>query len=333
MPSGVSAPILLGSTATSISLRWSQPTSNGGCPVSSYAIFRDDGANGDFTTNMNPEVIANNPFLFEYTFTLPNTLTSLNVRFKLQATNERGSTMSVDFLSAVIAGLPDTPLTGPQDIVTVTDASQIGLFLPIITNNGGSVIISYNLLMDDGRNGDFFSYAGDDSLISLVRVFTLTNVTKGLTYRFKYRVKNSIGWTGYSPITYILAASVPAIPVTPTIVSTADTQIQVRMYEPLDNGGSIVTKFELYMDGGTGFGLVASVDYDLGAQLIETVSIDKDGNNLVAGNKYYFKVKAYNVKGGSQFSHEIVAAASALPTAPAAPFKVNAQSSLTSIYL
>jgi hypothetical protein len=89
-------------------------------------------------------------------------------------------------------------------------------------------------------------------------VFTLTNITKGATYRFRYRVKNSIGWTDFSPVTYILAASVPSKPATPRIVSTSDTQITVQMYEPADNGGSIVTKFELYMDGGSGFGLVGT---------------------------------------------------------------------------
>lgn len=254
VPSGVLAPILLGSTATSISLRWSQPISNGGCPVYSYAILRDDGDNGDFINNMNPEVIANNPFLFEYTFTLPGALTSKNVRFKLRATNERGATLSVDFLSAVIAGLPITPALGPEDITSITNANTIGVILPMITDNGGSVIISYNLQMDDGKNGDFFSVAGDDYNIGLLRVFTLTNITKGGTYRFRYRVKNSIGWTKYSPVTYILAASVPSKPLTPKIVSTSDANIVVQMYEPRDNGGSIVTKFELYMDGGSGFG-------------------------------------------------------------------------------
>jgi len=63
------------------------------------------------------------------------------------------------------------------------------------------------------------------------------------------------------------------------------------------------------------------------------VTVDKDGNPLVAGNKYYFKLTAWNSKGESDFSDEIVVAASPLPTAPGAPYKVISKSSLTSIYV
>jgi hypothetical protein len=113
VPTGVMAPQLIKSTSTSVSLRWSQPQSNGGCSVTSYAIFRDDGANGDFSTSLEPEVIGNNPYLFDHVFILPASLTGLNVRFKLQASNFRGDTISTDFLSVLIAGLPGWPAIGP----------------------------------------------------------------------------------------------------------------------------------------------------------------------------------------------------------------------------
>ena len=86
------------------------------------------------------------------------------------------------------------------------------------------MLINYNLEMDDGKNGYFFSVAGDEKNSSLLRAFTLTNgIRKGYTYRFRYRVMNQIGWTAYSPVTYILAASVPNKTPAPTVVSTSDT--------------------------------------------------------------------------------------------------------------
>lgn len=62
---------------------------------------------------MDSVLIANNPYLFEYTFTLPSALTGKMLRFKLEATNEMGSTMSSDYLSVILAGIPPAPTTGP----------------------------------------------------------------------------------------------------------------------------------------------------------------------------------------------------------------------------
>lgn len=70
VPSGVMAPKLVISTSNSVGLRWSQPLSNGGCSITSYAVFRDNGDNGDFSYNMEPLVIGNNPYLFDHVFVL-----------------------------------------------------------------------------------------------------------------------------------------------------------------------------------------------------------------------------------------------------------------------
>jgi len=64
--------------------------------------------------------VANNPYLFQHTFTGLAALAGITVRFKLQATNERGSTISDFYLSAVIAGLPANPVQGPQDVPALT---------------------------------------------------------------------------------------------------------------------------------------------------------------------------------------------------------------------
>lgn len=94
---------------------------------------------------MDAGVIGNNPYLFEHTFTLPNTLTGLQVRYKLEATNERAATLSNDFLTATLAGIAPAPTTGPVDTTTVTNDKQIGVTVTAVTDNGGSTIISYNL--------------------------------------------------------------------------------------------------------------------------------------------------------------------------------------------
>ena len=67
------------------------------------------------------------------------------------------------YLTAILAGIPPAPPSGPVNQLTITSSSKIGILLPLITDDGGSLIISYNLMMDDGQNGDFFSVSGGDS--------------------------------------------------------------------------------------------------------------------------------------------------------------------------
>jgi hypothetical protein len=97
--------------------------------------------------------------------------------------------------------------------------------------------------------------------------------------------------------------------------------------------GSVIINYDLYLDNGNGYGVVATIPHELGIAMTITVTKDKDGKNLVAGSKNYFKVTAYNSKGMSDYSDEIVVAASPLPTAPGAPYKVISKSSLTSIFV
>lgn len=97
--------------------------------------------------------------------------------------------------------------------------------------------------------------------------------------------------------------------------------------------GSVIIKYDLYLDDGDGYGVVATIPHQLGVAMTITVTKDKNGNNLVPGNKHYFKVTAHNSKGVSDYSDEIVVAASPLPTAPGAPYKVISKSSLTSIFV
>jgi hypothetical protein len=42
------APTKLSTTTTTIAINWNEPTSNGGCQILGYAVYVDDGDNGDF---------------------------------------------------------------------------------------------------------------------------------------------------------------------------------------------------------------------------------------------------------------------------------------------
>ena len=67
--------------------------------------------------------------------------------------------------------------------------------MPLIDDsvNGGSLIISYNLQIDDANGGTFVDVAGYDP-ISMNTEYTLKEqyVKRGLIYRLRYRVKNDV---------------------------------------------------------------------------------------------------------------------------------------------
>jgi hypothetical protein len=94
-PRDVKAPALIQTTSTTVTLQWREPD-NGGCPVTSYAVFSDLGS-GTVNTNLDA-AIENQPYLFTHTFTFDPALTGNLLRFKLQASNEIGATLSADYL-------------------------------------------------------------------------------------------------------------------------------------------------------------------------------------------------------------------------------------------
>ena len=95
--------------------------------------------------------------------------------------------------------------------------------------NGGSAILGYDLWRDDGLGGDFFSLFGSrassDQLLALM--YSDFNVTKSMTYRYRYRARNINGWGPFSDDAYLFAASKPATPAEPILITVDDNGMQI----------------------------------------------------------------------------------------------------------
>ena len=104
-PSGVAQPVLVSVAALNFTLSWDLPLEDGGCPITSYALFRDNGLGDPITTEIDPGFVESHPNLFSYTTTLTSSYTGLPLRVKVQATNSIGSTLS-PALQFVLAGHP-----------------------------------------------------------------------------------------------------------------------------------------------------------------------------------------------------------------------------------
>lgn len=232
----------------------------------------------------------------------------------------------------VLAAVPDTPSTGPTSDSSVTDNSKILVnYGPQLTSeNGGSDILSYEIQMDDGNGGDFISLQGYTS-DSLDSTYTIQEgITSGGLYRFRYRSKNVNGWSSYSPITYIRAATVPLRPPAPTFSTATATTVTLTLSPSLDDKGSDITSYQLWVNTGSTSTVYNQITAYDGSSLSYTV-LGTDG--ITGGTIYKFKYLAVNSYGVSDFSDELDAGVSSFPAQPSAPTKDSATSTNSSITL
>lgn len=126
----------------------------------------------------------------------------------------QGNFSGTNIIGALVEVLPSAPIYAPTR-GELTDQTKIDVrweFLIGEAQTGGSEIISYELQTDDGLGGDFEEVVGRSSVYTLNSRVITSNIDSGRTYRFRYRAKNIHGWGEFSPIEYILAATVPSAP-------------------------------------------------------------------------------------------------------------------------
>ena len=220
-PLHMGLPVLEGVGRTTFTLAWDVPAFIGGCPIEGYEIYRDDGAHGDIDIPVDAGPLAGGPDLFRGTATLDSAWTGSTFHVKVVARNQIGTTES-NGLQFVLADVPakpyPLPTAGPQTTITQIEVS----FENENPDDGGSPILFYELQMDDGRQGEFFTVLASASLTSFIAD---EDIQRGYTYRFQYRVANINGFSEYSDTAYIFAFSKPDAPPTPAFVSATDTSV------------------------------------------------------------------------------------------------------------
>ena len=176
--------------------------------------------------------------------------------------------------------------------------------------------------MDDSL-GNFEIVQGFEDSLSLrtAQVFHKSEypaLVKGKTFAFKTRVANQNGWSEFSDTTYVKVAEVPERPRAPELVQASATEMQLKLFKPEDNGGSDITKLELYINDGdaeTEPSVLVSTYTD--NTLSHTLYATAD--NLEAGTVYKLKLRAYNSVGQSKDSDIIQYALVDAPPKPDAP--------------
>jgi hypothetical protein len=152
------------------------------------------------------------------------------------------------------------------------------------------------------------------------------------SYRFIYRVMNAKGWSEFSKITYILAASAPGKPPrAPMLVSVNASQITVSITPYSDSNGAPITSYELFFKEATSGAFTLIHSFSPSDSFV--YSVIATDHSMTEGQHYFFIYQSTNPVGSSVASDEINVALINYPAKPTTPIKVDILSSLTSIYL
>lgn len=90
--------------------------------------------------------------------------------------------------------------------------------------NGGSPILSHHLQFAESFIGDWIDLNGLENE-SLQTIFQVGNLTRGKKYAYRYRVKNSIGWSPFSDVTEDFAGVPPGKVHIPLMMAVTATSI------------------------------------------------------------------------------------------------------------
>jgi hypothetical protein len=112
-------------------------------------------------------------------------------------------------------------------------------------DDGGSSITGYRVYMNDIIT-DNWILVYDGSNYPSILVYLQTGLTEGSTYRFEVTALNAVGESAPSPSASFIAASYPSAPGQPQLVTSNSTSIEITWNPPSDNGGSMISGYEIF---------------------------------------------------------------------------------------
>jgi hypothetical protein len=246
-PSGLEAPSLVMISQTYVQIEWTEPSNTGGCPVKSYSILRDGGPTDLAFTEVHQSEIQNCPQMYTYIITdLPENIVGQDIRIKMSVTNTADLTYVSDkVLIVTISDIPSQPVDGPQPDIALIDIDRITVSF-VEPADGGAPLTSFEVQIDDGSGSSFVSITGSDTNFKEMTL-TVRNlegivdqwqydgetesfsypIERGATYLFRYRAANINGWSEFSPITSVIAASKPIAPNGPVLLTSGVTSVDI----------------------------------------------------------------------------------------------------------
>ena len=182
-PTDFNQPIIINQSSALFAITWDPPNDAGGCRITSYIVYRNDGLIGAVDTEVNEDndsAVREKPSLSSFTITdFPANSEGNTFRIQIKVITTQREGLS-DVAYAVLAGVPSKPTDTPVVDLAETNDTQIKVsFASPLPEHNGSGIISYELQMDDGFSGDFVSLIGYQSNSKLTTFLVEDLIIKG----------------------------------------------------------------------------------------------------------------------------------------------------------
>ena len=295
-------------------LSWAAPSSDGGSAITEYRIYRG--------TSYGKEVLLDS-------VTAPRTLykdtavkNGQTYYYKVSAVNkeEEGTSAST---KATPTSSVTTP-SAPRNLIATAGDRVVSLNWNAPVDDGGSAITEYTIYRGTSSDAESYLY----SVSAPTTSYTDRTVTNDLIYYYKVSAENSVGEGEKSnevdakPKSSLTEPTVPIV-TTPSAplnfkVSAGDGNVNLEWTEPSDDGGSLITNYNIYRATTSG--------WETRLETVSNVLSYKD-DDVINNQRYYYQVSAVNSAGEGERSDE--ASATLIPgvTAPSAPRNLKATAS------
>ncbi len=273
-----------------VSLTWSAPASNGGAPITDYAVYRS-------TSTGTEAFLAKTGGALSFSDSgLTNGMTYF---YKVAAINSAGTGTLSSERSATPTAPPVPP--GPPNLNLLTAGNgTVSLTWSAPASNGGAPITDYAVYRSTTSGAEVL-VANTGGPLS----FADTNLTNGTTYYYKVAAINSAGTGTLSNERSATPATTPAAP-SLNVPTAGNGSVGLTWSAPASNGGASITNYAVFRSTTSG-----------GESQIATTggALSYTDNSVTNGLTYFYKVAAINSVGTGALSNE----RSATPTAPPTP--------------
>ena len=262
-----------------VSLSWTAPASNGGSSVFDYVIQYNDGSSWQ-------------TFSDDFSSATSTIVTSLNngtsYTFRVLASN------SVGYSQASASSAAVTPMTTPSAPYSVsgTRGNTTVSLTWSASYNGGSAITNHTVEYTPSGGSAVEVVTGSAS-----SSYTVTGLTNGISYTFRVKATNSLGYSQYSTASdAAIPMTIPGAPTSLTATNNGTTGvITLGWTAPADFGGDVSLYYYPQLSSDSG---VTWTNTDPSY----TTGTTAEYGPYTFGTTYIFRVRAANQVGYGSYS-------------------------------